>query len=425
MKKQIRHILTIALLSGAFTVKAQTAEDFAALQKQLNELSAKVAQLEKQQAEKIAAVEQQYAERIAVLEQQSGERFTKLETDNTVRIAKLEADTAKNKIPAWVNDTKFKGDFRYRYENIASDSVNTRDQDRQRVRLRIGANGKVNDFTDYGVRLATGGSSATSSEQDVDGGTKKEIRLDQYFVDMHQDQLMGTHLIMGKMPQPWIDRTGLIWDSDVNPEGLAATYETGFTNGLKLMANAGSFVIKEDTSDDLQLWAGQVAGETKVGGATIRLGASDFYYQRADDQGAGVTTTGANTPGTGFNLVEGFGSVGFDPGIPVVLNGQYVVNVDATSSDDTAYLFGVTVGKAKDKGSWEAGYNYRDTGVDAVPDGYNDSTFAGGFAGSHGHSFWAKYQLAKNIQGGLTYLMAVDNTGGDVDTLQAELTFKF
>lgn len=412
MKKQLRYILTLVLLAGAFTAKAQTAEDFAALQKQLNELSAKVAQLENQQAEKITALEQQSAERIA-----------RLETDNTIRIAKLEADSAKNKIPAWVNGTQFKGDLRYRYQNVQND--NNTAKDRQRVRLRVGAYGKVNDFTDYGIRLATGGSNATSSDQDVDGGTKKEIRLDQYYVDLYPDQFMGTHLIMGKMPQPWIDRTGLIWDGDVNPEGLAVTYETGFTNGLKLMANAGSFVIKEDRSDDLQLWAGQIAAETKFGGATVRLGVSDFYYANASAQGAGLTTTNANTPGTGFNLVEGFGSVGFNSGTPVVLNGQYVVNVDAASSDDTAYLFGVTIGNAKAKGSWEAGYNYRDTGQDAVPDGFNDSTFAGGLAGSHGHSFWAKYQIAKNIQGGLTYLMAVDNTGEDVDTLQADVTFKF
>jgi hypothetical protein len=410
--KKMRYMMIAALLITASAVQAQSSDELEILKQQIKALTDKVAQLENQQAEKIA-----------VLEQQSGERFTKLESDNAARIAKLETDAAKNKIPAWVNDTKFKGDFRYRYENVRNDNDTT--QDRQRVRLRVGAYGKVNEFTDYGVRLATGGASATSANQDIDGGTKKEIRLDQYFVDLHPELLMGSHLIMGKIPQPWIDRTGLIWDGDLNPEGLAMTYEHTYTNGIKLMANAGSFVINEDNTDDLQLWAGQVAGETKIGGATVRLGASDFYYQRADDQGAGSTTTGANTPGTGFNLVEGFGSVGFNPGIPVVLNGQYVVNVDAASSDDTAYLFGVTIGKAKNKGDWEAGYNYRDTGADAVPDGYNDSDFAGGVAGAHGHSFWAKYQIAKNLQGCLTYLMAVDNTGADFNTFQADLNFKF
>ena len=401
---KIRWMIMAALIVTASGVRAQGSDELAALQKQLNELSAKITQMEAANNAKIA----------------------KIESDSSAKMAKIEADASKNKIPAWVNDTKFKGDFRYRYENIQK--ADSTYKDRQRIRLRVGAYGKVNDFTDYGIRLATGGASATSANQDIDGGTKKEIRLDQYYVDMHPDMLKGAHLIMGKMPQPWLDRTGLIWDSDLNPEGLAMTYENTCTNGLKLMANAGSFVVKEyNTSADLQLWAGQVAGETKIGGATVRLGVSDFYYANADSKGlgGGLTTTNGNTIGTGFHLIEGFGSVGFNPGIPVVLNGQYVVNVDAVSSDDTAYLLGVTVGKAKNKGDWEAGYNYRDTGADAVPDGFNDSDFAYGTTASRGHSFWAKYQIAKNLQGGLTYLIAKNNKDQDVNTFQADLNFKF
>ncbi|MDD3275922.1 MAG: putative porin [Kiritimatiellales bacterium] len=389
MKK--RFMIMAATAIAALSVQAQGSDELAVLQKQLNELSAKIAQMEQ---------------------------------SNTDKIAKLEESAAKNKIPDWVNDTKFKGDFRYRYENISTDGTNSKD--RQRVRLRVGAYGSVNDYVDYGVRLATGGSSATSANQDIDGGTKKEIMLDQYYVDLHPDLLMGSHLIMGKMPQPWIDRTGLIWDGDLNPEGLALTYKNTYSNGVTLMANAGSFVIKEDKGDDLQLWAAQLAGEAKVGDAKVTLGVSDFYYQNAGSKGAALTTSGANTPGTGFNLVEGFGKVSTKIGdLPFAVNGQYVMNVDAASSDDTAYLFGFALGKAKNKGDWEAGYNYRDTGADAVPDGFNDSDFANGLAGSHGHSFWAKYQIAKNLQGGLTYMMAVDNADRDVNLFQADLNFKF
>lgn len=386
-----RWMVLAALLVIASGVRAQGSDELTALQKQLNELSAKIAQLEKGNGEKIA---------------------------------KREDAGAKNKIPGWVTDTKFKGDFRYRYETISSDHVNIKD--RQRVRLRVGAFGKVNDFVDYGIRLATGGASATSANQDVDGGTKKEIMLDQYYVDLHPDMLLGSHLILGKMLQPWLDRTGLIWDGDINPEGLALTYKNAYSNGVTLMANAGSFVVKEHKGDDLQLWAGQIAGETKAGDVTVRLGMSDFYYQRAGKQGAGAgLTSGANTPGTGFNLVEGFGAVSMNVGIPVALNGQYVVNTDASSNDDAAYLAGVSVGKAKEKGSWEAGYNWRDTGNDAVPDGFNDSDFAYGVAGSHGHSVWAKYQIAKNLQAGATCLFAKNNKGQNVNTVQADLNFKF
>lgn len=401
---------TAVAAAAAFSVQAQGSDELAALQKQLNELSAKIAQLEQANNEKIA----------------------KLETESATKLAKIEADASKNKIPDWVKDTKFKGDFRYRYENVADDSAApnpNNSKDRQRIRLRVGAYGTVNDYVDYGIRVATGGASATSSNQDIDGGTKKEIMLDQYYVDLHPDMLKGAHLIMGKMPQPWIGRTGLIWDGDLNPEGIAVTYKTAWTNGFNLMANAGSFVIDERKGDDLQLWAGQLAAEQKVGDDTkVTLGVSDFYYQNADTAGiaAGLTTVPANTAGTGFHLVEGFGQVDTKVvDLPVSINGQYVVNTEAETDDDTAYLLGFSLGKAKNKGDWEVGYNYRDTGTDAVPDGFNDSDFAYGFAGSHGHSFWAKYQIAKNLQAGATYIMAVNHLGADVNTLQADLNFKF
>jgi hypothetical protein len=232
------------------------------------------------------------------------------------------------------------------------------------------------------------------------------------------------------MPQPWVARTGLIWDGDLNPEGLALTYKTAWTNGFNLLANVGSFAVHSDSLEkksgsDLQLWAGQLAAEQKVGDAKVTLGVSDFYYSNVDNVSAAALAKG-NTLGTGFNLVEGFGKVDTKiADLPVSFNGQYVVNVDATTSEDTAYLFGFSVGKAKNKGDWEVGYNYRDTQKDAVPDGFNDSDFANGHTDAKGHSFWAKYQMAKNLQGGLTYMMAQNGVGEDINLFQADLNFKF
>jgi hypothetical protein len=397
--------MVTAVLITAFSSLAQSQEEVAALQKQLNELSAKIAQLEQNNAAQIA-------------------QFQKDSDAKAWSIEQLQAEGKKDEAASWANDIKIKGDFRYRYENVARDGE--ADNSRQRVRLRIGAFGKVNDFADFGVRIATGNGSETSANQTLavsDGGGDDDTYFDMMYADLHPEQLKGAHLFMGKMPQPWLDRTGLIWDSDLNPEGLAATYESTLSGGLKVMANAGTFVIEENRGDDIQLWSGQVAGETKIKEAKVRMGISDFFFENADTQALG---TGANTPGTDFYLIEGFGTIGMTLGLPLALNGQYVVNVDAEDSDeDTAYLVGITVGKAKDKGTWEVGYNWRDTGDDAVPDGFNDSDFANGAAGSHGHSLGAKYQIAKNLQAGLTYLMAEDNTGKDVDTFHADLNFKF
>jgi hypothetical protein len=416
--------MAVAVIA-AYSAQAQQSIELSALQQQLSELSAKIAQLEKANAEKTALVAQ-----TAQVENANAAKIAQIEQENAKKswsIEQLQANAKDNPIPEWTKNTKISGDFRYRYENIESDSLNT--SDRQRVRLRVGITGKVNENVDYGVRLATGGASATSANENiggnpnvaVDGTTKKEIRLDQYYVNMHHDSWKGANLYLGKMPQPWIGRTGLIWDGDLNPEGAALTYVKDFQN-VKLSANGGSFVITERKGDDVELWAGQLVADTKIGETKVQLGVSDFYFDKVDT----IALGGNNTPNSDFHLLEGFGSVGFKVGnLPVSLNGQYVVNTEAATDQDTAYLLGFSVGKAKDKGTWEAGYNWRDVQRDAVLDAFNDSDFANGTTGHHGHSFWAKYQIAKNLQAGATYMLAVNNAGDDINTVQLDLNFKF
>lgn len=404
MKKQA---CILAAACAAFGVQAAD-PTLAELQQQLQTLSAKIEQLEQKNAAKLTE-----------MERQNSARIDRLEADSSAKIAKLEA-AEPMELPTWVTNTQLKGDFRYRYENVTDDGSTA--QDRQRVRLRVGIYGPVNDYIDYGIRVATGGASATSANQTIDGGTKKEIRLDRYYIDIHPEQLKGAHVILGKMAQPWAGRSGLVWDSDLNPEGIAITYAKQF-EGVKLSANGGSFVIDENGADDVQLWTGQLVADTKLGDAKVQLGLSDFYFDRADK----VAFGGNNTANGEFHLIEGFGSVGLKIGdLPVSFKGQYVVNTEADDSDqDTAYLVGVTLGKAKEKGSWALSYNWRDVQRDAVIDAFNDSDFANGFTGHHGHAFGAKYQVAKNWQAGATYLMAVNNAGDDVNTFQADLNFKF
>jgi hypothetical protein len=419
-------MITAALLLTAAGARAQGSEELAALQKQLNELAAKIAQLEKVNAEKTAIIEQ-----TAQIENDNAAKIAQLQKDSDAKawsIEQLQAEGKKDEAASWANDIKLSGDVRARYEK--REVANQTTKDRQRIRLRVGAAGKVNDFTDFGVRLATGGS-RTSSNQDLDGsGSMKNIYLDLAYVDMHPEMFNGAHLFLGKMPQPWITYgSGLIWDTDLNPEGAAVTYEKDMVP-FKLKANAGSFLFREDISDDIQLWSGQVAIEKKIGTGKLTLGVSDYYFANADQGTTNLVTDlkgKTNTPGGEFNLVEGFASYGFTAfKLPVLLNGQYVVNVDAASSDDTAYLAGITIGKAKDKGTWEIGYSYRDIGKDAVVAGLNDSDFAGEtFTDCSGHVFKGKYQVAKNLSADLAYILSTDYLNRDANTFQADLNFKF
>ena len=423
--KKIFIIMAVVMAIAVHSAQAQQSEELAALQKQLNELSAKIAQLEKANAEKSAVVEQ-----TAQVENANAAKIAQIEKDNaqkTWSLEQLQAEGKKNLAGAWANDIKIKGDFRARYEqSTLADNISA---DRERIRLRVGAYGKVNEFTDFGVRLASGTGKRTSTNQDIgDAGSPKQIWIDQAYVDMHPELLGGAHAFIGKMPQPWMT-SGLIWDPDLNPEGVAVTYEKQFLP-VKLMANAGTFVMKENLTHDITLWSGQVAAEKKIGDTTLTVGASDYYFNNAGKNGSTLTNllgAGSNL-GSEFNLIEGFASYGFNVyKLPVLLNGQYVVNAaSAYKNENTAYLAGVTVGKAKDQGSWEVGYNYRDIGRDAVVAGLNDSDFSREtWTGCYGHQFRAKYQIFKNMSADLAYFLTTDYKAKENNTLLADLNFKF
>ena len=45
-----------------------------------------------------------------------------------------------------------------------------------------------------------------------------------------------TQVYGGKLPQPFV-RTDLVWDGDVSPQGLAATWKRGLSGGGSLPAN--------------------------------------------------------------------------------------------------------------------------------------------------------------------------------------------
>jgi len=405
------------ILSAIITMLAITGwadDDLTLFKEQLQKLSMRVAQLE-------AQVESGKGDtlRIAQLEKQ-------IEQGGVMPaavVARLEELEKKPSVPQWALDTKIKGDIRYRYENTEVAGGNAKD--RQRVRARIGAYGKVNDYIDYGIRFSTADKlgATSANETQGDGFNMDDAWFDLYYVDIHPEQFKGAHVLLGKMKKPWIKGSGLIWDGDVNPEGIAVTYDKTFSNGVKMITSAGSFVMQENKGDDTQLWSAQLAFEKKFEKTKVLAGASLYHAQNSDEGGL---PSGFNTAGTDFNLLEGFGSVGTKVGnLPVKFHGQYVMNTDAASSDDTAYLLGVVFGKAKIPGSWEFGYNWRDTGRDAVMDAFNDSDFAGGDTGSCGHQVKAKYQISERFQAGATYMKTVNGDGADEDLFQADLNFKF
>ncbi|MDF9777437.1 putative porin [Pseudomonas baetica] len=351
---------------------------------------------------------------------------------------------------AWAAKTQFKGDVRFREETVHNDGVpNNKDQDRQRIRARLGAYSEINPQVDTGIRIATGSNDdARSTNQDLNNYfDKKQIWLDLGYIDYHPDAIKNLHLVGGKMPQQWVSMGDIIWDSDINPEGLAITYKYPLSGSTELFGSAGHYTLKDNVDGegvqfkhDLRLYAGQLGGRFAITDSMkMTLGGSIYSYDNDSSSAcptSGTVTTpcalavNGNSPNETFKLYEGFGQLDFtNLPVPLSLYGQYVNNTDASNDQDTGWLAGV---KSKVYG-FNLDYNYRDVQRNAVVGAFTDSDFANGFTGSRGSKLKVSYDLDKNFALGATYFMAtsdqtnanINKKDSDINTLQLDAEAKF
>ncbi|MGV6397017.1 putative porin [Pseudomonas caspiana] len=337
---------------------------------------------------------------------------------------------------AWAAKTQFKGDVRVRQETINIDGQsNSQDKDRQRIRARLGAYTEINPQVSTGIRIATGGSSdARSTNQDLDGYfVKKDLWLDLGYIDYAPTAVKNLHVIGGKMNQPWVSMGDVIWDGDINPEGLASTYSIPLGGKSELFGSAGYYTLKDNIDGegtqfrhDLSMTAGQLGAKfAPTDNLKVTLGGSLYAFDN-DKDSAALRVNGNTT--NQFRLYEGFGQLDISGlGLPLALYGQYVVNNDSTDDQDTAWLAGV---KTKVFG-FGLDYNYRDTQRNAVVGAFTDSDFANGTTGSRGHKIKVGYEIDKNFSVGATYFLTkadyavASQRDADANTLQLDVEAKF
>ena len=332
----------------------------------------------------------------------------------------------------WTDRLKFKGDIRLRHETIDEDGEEERA--RMRFRARLGLSAIVTEDVKFVFQLATGGDSPVSTNQSFDDGfSTKDIGVDLAYVDWKISD--NVNFYGGKMKNPLFRAGGvpLIYDGDLNPEGLALKFKSGGFFGT-----VGGFTVEErSSSDDSFLYAVQAGYKFDVGeGATLTAGAGYFAY----------TETIGNEPF--YN--------GSAKGNTVDINGDYVYDYKNTeifaqfdtkvgdwplrvyahatqnnevSTEDMGYAFGAKIGSAKSEGKSEFSYTYQDVEADSVIATFNDSDFGGGGTDSDGHMLKAKYAFSKKIiLGGTLFINNVDRFQGtehDYSRLQLDVEFKF
>jgi hypothetical protein len=363
------------------------------------------------------------------------------------------AGSGSSSSDAWWNRINWSGDFRYRLEtNNDEDPANNASgtEFRNRVRARLKMEAQVNDEMSVIMRLATGSSSSpTSANQTLqDRLDKKQVWLDQMYLIYSPEALAGFDILAGKMENPFIRVGGnqVIWDSDINLEGGAFTYQTDLSDQTQVGVNAGAIWLDQDwsTSNTNQyLWAVQGYIQQALDEISkITAGVSYYDFVKVQGQtgyGSSGTSYYGNSETTAllandFNLLEFFAEFATQiEEMPFSVFGSFIQNHGTESGyyDDTAWIVGAKLNKATDPGTWQVGYDYREVEKDAILGYFTESDFlssttglSSGGIGSSGHKISYRYQAMKNVQVALNYVMAKQETSTvDYDFTKVQLDF--
>ena len=337
-------------------------------------------------------------ERIAQLEAQVIENAQRSAAVTTESI-QPETSSSKGSSSAsgWFDTVKLKGDFRYRHE--AFDIENRRDRHRQRMRARAQITGQVSDSVSAVLGLASGGSDPISTNQTFDdASSSKGVVIDLAYATW-KTPVEGLKVSAGKMKNPFhrAGGNGLVWDGDLNPEGIAMSFAA---NGL--FANAMYSWLDESSSDDDSFLVGTQIGVRKAISETGALTAGAGYFHYFDSRGepaffdgsaAGNQLDAMGNYINGFEIAELFleYTVSVSDG-QLTLFGDVVRNLDADRYED-----GFAVGAKFKQGALSAGYTYQELEPNAVLGTFSDSDFIGGGTDGKGHIIQAGYAISKRI----------------------------
>ena len=315
----------------------------------------------------------------------------------------------------WSDSIKVSGDFRYRLEKIAVEG--NEDRDRSRLRARIKIDAKVNDTVSFGARLASGSDDPVSSNQSFDKfASTKDFGLDRAFVKW--TPVEDVAITAGKMANPFYISGGslLIYDGDLNPEGVAISYKNG-----NIFASAGRFNLDECSScDDSYLTGAQIGyGYKFANDAKLNVGVGQYVY---DLNSTEVDFVDA------YSETELFADYSTSlAGRPFAVYANYIVNGDADKVKatltaaginddlDTGYEIGFKYGKAKNAGDWEFGYLYKTLDALAAFPLFTDSDFGGGGTDVEGHVVKVAYAVNTNFTIGLNHYINENNLSADLD----------
>lgn len=350
---------------------------------------------------------------------------------------------AKEKKSKWTEKIKLYGDLRLRHDTQwKTDEDGDKDpRNRERFRFRLGMKAEINEATEIGLRLASGSGYQNTTNQSFDEhGRGKEIFIDRAYASWKPVDFFK--IIGGKHKNP-LFTSSLVWDSDVNPEGVSESFNFKLSNNIEIFANLGQWMIEEiKKTSDPALFTYQAGTSVKFSkNVKFKFAVSYYDFMNLDrfdngDLGEDDTFVGYNHKygqqmifDDKGNLLNEFGCWEAQAKFtmknilpaPISIFGSYILNTKADikklikeganggdleeySGDDRdmGWLVGVSLGSKKKKGDWYLKYFYQELQDYAFPAVFVDSDFHGGGTNNKGHYVQGKYFFTDNIHAAAT-----------------------
>ncbi|HEX7011316.1 MAG TPA: putative porin [Steroidobacteraceae bacterium] len=265
------------------------------------------------------------------------------------------------------------GDLRLRTQGDYADDA--RDRESAQVRGRLGAKYRVNETIKIGARLVTGDPDDPNSTdvQLSNFDDDLQFTLDQAYVQFDFGNLS---LYGGKIPQPFT-RTDLVWDGDVNPQGVSAVYRRPLEGGSAFRVNGLFFLVDEDAVAADSTMTGMQLGYDFLAGDAFKFDLSFGYYDyrlgSVVGGDAGDFRSNLRNPDGSYqsdfdlgDAIVGATWTGLGERWPLRAVADYVHNFGAINDEDTGFGMDLSIGRASQAGDWRVTYGYSVAETEAV-----------------------------------------------------------
>jgi len=348
-------------------------------------------------------------------------------------------------IPAWIQNISMNGDLRLRHQGDF-DSSKSFPRVRERMRLRVGFSSRMKELMEAGFGIATGGETTA-----IGGGSVYDAEptsTNHAFANgFAKAQLMVDYAYIKYAPFSWLTVTGgkmksgthvwnptdLLWDTDINPDGIAATLKQEIAPNVGIFFTGSWLTMNEanTAADDPDAYILQPGVSWKAT-EKISLKAA-LAFQKLNVNGKVAGPLYGTAP---------FDYVATNPSLDVAFSelvGPYTVGVfgDAVSNADAApaadksgSAYGIKFGHAKVSsfGQWEVRYIRRELQQNAWLNKLGDSDAYGGAVNSGGYEALATLGLTKSAGLCIDYYVMelINGTAKTPKSLvQLDLVYKF